>query len=234
MNKSEFVLALKDLKIDITEEKLDKLDKYYNLLIEWNSKINLTRITDKEEVYLKHFYDSLTLSKIIDLNKDISVCDIGTGAGFPGIVLKICFENLDITLVDALNKRVVFLNDVIEKLNLEKINVYHRRAEDFAKENREKFDLVTSRAVSRLNILDELCIPLVKVGGNFVAMKANAKEEIEEAKKGIEKLGAKQDDTIIFNLPKEEAIRTLVKYKKYKKTDIKYPRVFDKIKKNPL
>ena len=178
MNKNEFVLALKNLGIDITEEKLNKLDKYYDLLIEWNNKINLTRITDKDEVYLKHFYDSLTLIKAYDLNKKIKVCDAGTGAGFPGIVLKIVFDNIDITLVDALNKRVMFLNEVIKELELKYITTVHSRIEDFAKENREKFDLVTSRAVSRLNLLDELCITLVKENGYFIPMKANIEGEI--------------------------------------------------------
>ena len=191
MNKNEFVLALKNLGIDITEEKLNKLDKYYDLLIEWNNKINLTRITDKEEVYLKHFYDSL-------------------------------------------NKRVIFLNEVIKELGLKNITTVHSRIEDFAKENREKFDLVTSRAVSRLNLLDELCIPLVKENGYFIPMKANIEDEIEEAESGIKKLGAQKEEIISFLLPKEESVRNLIKIKKVNKTSIKYPRVFDKIKKNPL
>ena len=234
MNKNEFVLALKDLGIDITEEKLNKLDKYYDLLIEWNNKINLTRITDKEEVYLKHFYDSLTLIKAYDLNKTIKFCDAGTGAGFPGVVLKIVFDNIDITLVDALNKRVMFLNEVIKELELKNITTVHSRIEDFAKENREKFDLVTSRAVSRLNLLDELCIPLVKENGYFIPMKANLEGEIEEAESGIKKLGAQKEEIISFLLPKEESVRNLIKIKKVNKTSIKYPRIFDKIKKNPL
>lgn len=234
MNKEEFINEVNKLGISLDKEKLDKLDKYYELLIEWNNKINLTRVTQKEEVYLKHFYDSLTLIKAYDLNKKISVCDIGTGAGFPGIVLKIIFENLNITLVDSLNKRIIFLNDVIEKLELKNIQAIHSRAEDFSKNNRESFDLVVSRAVSRLNILDELCIPLVKINGYFIPMKANIEGELEEAIKGIVKLGAEKEEVISFYLPKEESIRNLIKIKKYKKTDTKYPRVFDKIKKNPL
>lgn len=234
MNKEEFINEVNKLGISLDKEKLDKLDKYYELLIEWNNKINLTRVTQKEEVYLKHFYDSLTLIKAYDLNKKISVCDIGTGAGFPGIVLKIIFENLNITLVDALNKRIIFLNDVIEKLELKNIQAIHSRAEDFSKNNRESFDLVVSRAVSRLNILDELCIPLVKINGYFIPMKANIEGELEEAIKGIVKLGAEKEEVISFYLPKEESIRNLIKIKKYKKTDTKYPRDFDKIKKNPL
>lgn len=234
MKINEFIEELQKLGIVLTPEKLELLDKYYNLLITWNEKINLTAITEKEEVYLKHFYDSLTLIKAYDLNKEIKVCDVGTGAGFPGIVLKIVFDNIDITLVDALNKRVIFLNDVIDKLQLENIKVVHSRAEDFAKNNREKFDIVTSRAVARLNILDELCIPIVKENGYFIPMKANIDGEIEEAEIGIKKLGASKEEIISFYLPKEDSIRNLIKIKKIKETDKKYPRNFDKIKKNPL
>ena len=154
MNKEEFIKEVEKLNIKVTDEKLDKLDKYYELLIQWNQKINLTSITKKEEVYLKHFYDSLTLIKAYDLNQNIKILDVGTGAGFPGIVLKIFFDNIDITLLDALNKRVDFLNIVIDELNLKNIRAIHQRAEIFAKENREVFDLVTSRAVAKLNILN--------------------------------------------------------------------------------
>ena len=234
MKINEFIEELKKLGIELTEDQIKKLEEYYNLLVEWNEKINLTAITKKEDVYLKHFYDSLTLIKAIDLNKPIKVCDAGTGAGFPGIVLKIVFDNIDITLVDALNKRVNFLNNVIEKLGLKNIKVIHTRIEEFAKFDRETYDLVTSRAVSRLNILDELCIPLVKIGGYFIPMKGNISEELEEAKAGIKELGGKEEEIISFLLPKENSIRNLIKIKKVFKTNAKYPRVFDKIKKNPL
>lgn len=234
MKINEFVQELKKLGINITNDQLDMLDKYYNLLIEWNEKINLTAITGKEEVYLKHFYDSLTLIKAYDLTKNIKVCDVGTGAGFPGIVLKIVFSNIDITLVDALNKRILFLNEVIDKLNLKNITAVHKRAEDFARENIEKFDLVTSRAVAKLNILNELCIPMAKIDGYFIAMKANIEGELENSKKSIKELDSMVEDIISFSLPIENSTRNLIKIKKLRKTKEKYPRKFDKITKNPL
>lgn len=234
MKINEFVEELKKLGINITNNQLDMLDKYYNLLVEWNEKINLTTITDKEEVYLKHFYDSLTLIKSYDLTKNIKVCDVGTGAGFPGIVLKIVFPNIDITLVDALNKRILFLNEVIDKLNLKNISAVHKRAEDFARENIEKFDLVTSRAVAKLNILNELCIPMVKIDGYFIAMKANIEGELESSKKSIKELDSIVEDIVSFSLPIENSTRNLIKIKKLRKSKEKYPRKFDKITKNPL
>ena len=234
MNKELFIKEVSKLGIEVTNEKLDKLDKYYDLLIEWNEKINLTAITKKEDVYLKHFYDSLTLFKAYDLNKNIKVLDAGTGAGFPGIVLKIFFDNIDITLVDALAKRINFLNEVIRKLNLKNITVIHSRIEDFAKENREAFDLVTSRAVARLNILNELCLPLVKVEGYFIPMKASVEEEINEAKNSLKLINSELKNIVNFSLPVENSTRNLVVIIKKKSTDIKYPRPFDKIKKRPL
>lgn len=234
MNKELFIEEITKLGIQVTEEKLSKLDKYYDLLVEWNEKINLTAITKKEDVYLKHFYDSLTLIKGYDLTKTIKVCDVGTGAGFPGIVLKIFFDNLDITLLDALNKRINFLNTVIEELNLKNIKAVHSRAEEFAKNNIEEFDLVTSRAVAKLNILNELCIPMLKIGGYFIPMKANIDEELEKSKNSIKILNGNIENIITFNLPIEGSIRNLVIIKKISKTDNKYPRKFDKISKNPL
>ena len=234
MNKEEFINEVKLLGIEVTNDKLNKLDRYYELLVEWNEKINLTAITNKEEVYLKHFYDSLTLIKSYDFTKNIKVCDIGSGAGFPGLVLKIFFENIDITLVDALNKRINFLNLVIDELNLKNINTIHQRAEDFSKEHIEEFDVVTSRAVAKLNILNELCIPIVKINGYFIPMKANIDEELNEAENSIKVLNSNIENIISFKLPKENSIRNLIKIKKIDKTNKKYPRNFDKIKKNPL
>ena len=233
MNKNEFVLALKDLGIDITEEKLNKLDKYYDLLIEWNNKINLTRITDKDEVYLKHFYDSLTLIKAVKLNNQ-TLLDVGTGAGFPGLVLKIVFPNLKVTLVDSLNKRIIFLKSVIEKLNLKGINAIHERIEDYAKTSRESFDIVTSRAVASLPVLSEMCIPLVCEKGLFIPMKADAKGEIKSSQNAIKTLGGVLRDTILFKLPKDAGERTLIIIEKINKTSVKYPRKFSEIKKKPL
>lgn len=234
MNKEEFIKEVNKLGIEVTDEKIKKLERYYELLIEWNEKINLTAITLKEEVYLKHFYDSLTLFKAYDFNKNIKVCDIGTGAGLPGIVLKIFFDNIDITLVDALGKRINFLRLVIDELKLNKITTIHQRAELFAKEHIEEFDLVTSRAVAKLNILNELCLPIVKINGYFIPMKANIAEELNESKNSLKILNSTLEDTISFKLPKENSIRNLIIIKKIDKINNKYPRNFDKIKKNPL
>ena len=232
MNKEVFVSELKKINIDVTHEMLEKLDKYYKLLVEWNEKINLTRIIQEDEVYLKHFYDSLTLNKAIDLKESLSLCDVGTGAGFPGIVLKIVFPNLSITLVDSLLKRINFLNLVIKELDLDDINAIHTRCEDYARIHREEFDVVTSRAVANLTTLSELCIPMVKEHGYFIPMKANAMEEIKEASDILKKLDSSIENIYEFDLPMENSHRTIIKIRKNKKTNVKYPRSFDKIKKN--
>ena len=233
MNKEEFIKELEKLGINISNNQLEKLNAYYKMLIDYNTHTNLTRITEEKDVYLKHFYDSLTIIKAIKLNNQ-SVLDIGTGAGFPGLVLKIVFPNLKVTLVDSLNKRIIFLNNVIKELNLENIKAIHARAEEYITDNREKFDIVTSRAVANLNILSELCIPYVKVGGYFIAMKADASEEIELSQNAIKTLGGVLKDNIIFRLPKEGSTRTLIKVEKSVKTDSKYPRKFNEIKKKSL
>ena len=230
MNLELFIEETKKIGIILKEKQLSQLEEYYNLLVEWNKKINLTRIIEKEDVYLKHFYDSLTLIKVIDLNKELSLCDIGTGAGFPGIVLKIVFPNLKITLLDSLNKRIIFLNEVIKKLDLKNIEAIHDRAEDYAKKNREEYDIVTSRAVANLRVLSELSIPIVKVNGYFLSMKANIEEELEEAKNIINKLSGKIEKIESFNLPIEESIRNILVIKKINKTNPIYPRRMDKIK----
>lgn len=233
MNKEEFIRVLKDLNIDITDKMLNDLDTYYKMLIDYNSHTNLTRITKENEVYLKHFYDSLTLVKAIDLD-DQTLLDIGTGAGFPGLVLKIVFPNLKVTLVDSLNKRITFLKSVIEKLNLKDVEAIHARAEEYILDKRESFDIVTSRAVANLNTLSELCIPFVKTHGYFISMKAEAQEELEKAKKSVKTLGGVLKDTIIFELPYDAGTRTLIKIEKLVKTSVKYPRKFSEIKKKPL
>ncbi len=233
MNNDDFLNYTSELGINLNEFQLNQLEQYYKLLIEWNKKINLTSITEKKDVYLKHFYDSITLIKAIDLNKNISLCDVGTGAGFPGLVLKICFPNLKIHLVDSLNKRVIFLKEVIKKLNLNNIEVIHCRAEEFAIKNRETFDVVTCRAVSKLNIISEICIPIVKTNGYFIPMKANIEDEIKKII-FLDKLDSKLHNIIKFNLPIENSIRNIVMIKKIKSTNVKYPRKFEKIKKMPL
>ncbi|MBQ2409449.1 MAG: 16S rRNA (guanine(527)-N(7))-methyltransferase RsmG [Bacilli bacterium] len=234
MTENNFVENVKKLGIEINDKQLKQLEKYYELLIEWNEKINLTGITKKEDVYLKHFYDSLTMQKIVNLYNVETLCDVGTGAGFPGLVLKIMFPNLKITLIDALNKRINFLNDVIEKLELKDIETIHSRSEDYALKNREKFDVVTARAVASLPVLMELCVPLVKEQGYFIPLKANITEEKILSKNAISKLYLKEVDEIKFILPVEESNRCLVKYLKEKKTDKKYPRKFSEIKKRTL
>jgi len=233
MNKEEFIIALKDLNINITDRQLNDLDTYYKMLIDYNNHTNLTRITEEKEVYLKHFYDSITLVKAINLDNQ-TLLDIGTGAGFPGLVLKIVFPNLKVTLVDSLNKRITFLKSVIEKLNLKDIEAIHARAEEYAKYKRESFDIVTSRAVANMSMLSELCISFTKVGGYFIPMKADAKEELEKAERAIKTLGGVIKDTIIFELPSDAGARTIIKIEKLVKTSVKYPRKFSEIKKKPL
>ena len=233
MNQNEFIEEVNKLNIEITEEKLDKLNKYYEMLIEYNKVINLTAITEKEDVYLKHFYDSLTISKIIDLNNEENLCDIGTGAGFPGIVLKIFYPNLKVVLIDSLNKRINFLNNVIEELKLKDIVAIHSRIEDYAKDNREKFDVVTARAVAQLNILVELALPMVKINKHFIAMKGNLDNE-NDYQNALTKLYCKVDGIINFKLPIEESNRSLVSIKKNDKTPKIFPRKYNEIKNKPL
>ena len=231
MKENEFIKELEKLNILLTEEQLFKLDKFYNLLISWNEKINLTRIVSKEDVYLKHFYDSLTLIKEIDLTKNLTLCDVGTGAGFPGIVLKIVFPNLKITLIDALQKRVNYLNAIIEELELDDIIAVHSRSEDYARDNYEKFDIVTARAVANLRILSELCIPMVKVNGYFIAMKSSVLDELKDSELILKSLNSKIINVNNFTLPYENSQRNLVKIQKNAKTSHKYPRNFAQIKK---
>jgi len=234
MNRELFIIEIEKLGISADKEKLDKLDLFYKLLIEWNEKINLTTIVEEESVYLKHFYDSLTLYRDVDLNKNIKICDVGSGAGFPGIVLKIFFPNIDITLIDSLNKRIIYLNDIISKLNLTGIKAIHSRMEDFSKLHEEEFDFITARAVSQLPILCEISVKALKIGGSLVFMKANCDEELVDIEKKIDKLGLKLILVDRFILPIENSNRSIIKIDKYSKTNKLYPRTIDKIKKNPL
>ncbi len=206
MNKEKFIEELDKINIILTEEQIEKLDKFYKLLIEWNKKINLTRIEDEKEVYLKHFYDSLTIVKVVDLNKINTLCDVGTGAGFPGIVLKIVFPNLKITLIDSLQKRVNYLNTIIKELNLNNIEAVHARGEEY----KGKFDLVTSRAVANIEKLVKYTMHLVSPSGIFVAMKGDIDNELTVDIK--RKLSKKYKITKIekFFLPIEESKRSLV------------------------
>ena len=233
--KSCFEKYLDEIQIKLNEKQIIKFYNYMNFLIEWNEKINLTAITEPEEIILKHFVDSLTISKYIE--KNAKLIDVGTGAGFPGIPLKIYREDIEITLLDSLNKRINFLNDVIEKLELSKISTIHGRAEEVAhkKEYREKFDVATSRAVANMSTLSEYLIPFVKVKGIVIAMKGNdVKQEIDESKKAINLLGAEIIKIEEFNLPNTEMKRSVVLLKKQQKTLAKYPRKPGMPAKEPL
>ena len=234
MTQNEFINELKKLNIELTNKQLEQLNTYYELLVEYNKVMNLTGITEKNQVYLKHFYDSLTLKKIIDPTKEETLCDIGTGAGFPGLVLKIVFPNLKVTLVDSLNKRIEFLKTVIQKLNLEDIEAIHARIEEYASINREKYDIVTSRAVAPLNILLEYAIPLLKENKYFISFKGNISEEINESKKALQTLNSEIEQIEEFKLPVEQSNRTIIKIKKQKQTNKKFPRKYSEIKKKPL
>ena len=233
MNKDRFIEEVENLGIEITDKKLNQLEKYYELLIEYNKVMNLTGITEKNEVYLKHFYDSLTISKIIDLNNENTLCDLGSGAGFPGIVIKIFYPNLNIVLVDSLNKRINFLNIVIKELGLGNITAIHSRIEEYAVQNKEKFDVVTARAVAPLNILLELGINLVKVGKYFIAMKGNIENEPDYSN-ATKKLDCSLGNVVKFKLPIEESNRSLIKIIKEKSTSKLFPRKYSEIKKKPL
>ena len=231
MNKQEFLEELKKLGINLTNDQIDKLARFYQLLVTWNDKINLTTIIKEEEVYLKHFYDSLTLIKVIDLRQPLTILDVGTGAGFPGIVLKIVFPNLKITLLDSLTKRINYLNEIIKELDLHDIETVCSRCEEYTKINREKYDLVVARAVSHLKILSEMIIPTVKVNGYFIAMKANLNDELEKTIPMLKKLNSELKEIKEFSLPIENSKRTLVVMKKNAKTALLYPRKYSEIKK---
>ena len=222
MKQDNFIQELKNLNIQLTETQLFQLETYYEMLVEYNKIMNLTGITEHDEVFLKHFYDSLTIVKIIDLNTVESFCDIGTGAGFPGLVIKICFPKLKVTLLDSLNKRVEFLKAVIQKLNLKDIEVVHARAEEYALSHRSEFDITTARAVAHTSILLEYAIPMTKVEKYFVAMKANVEEELKEIDNALKKLSTKLIQKEEFLLPLENSKRTILLFKKEKNRSYRY------------
>ena len=231
----DFVQRLKDFNIKINDEQIKRFMNYMNLLLEWNEKINLTAITQPDEVKLKHFVDSLTVLKYI--NNDDKVIDIGTGAGFPGIPLKIMNENTKITLLDSLNKRINFLNIVIETLNLRNIQAIHGRAEEIARNKlyREKYDVAVSRAVANLSTLTEYMVPFVKVGGKCICMKgANVNEELERAQNAIKELGGEIERVDNFYLSDNDNERNIIVIKKVKETNPKYPRKAGTPSKEPL
>ena len=232
-----FEKGLEQLRIFLNEKQIQQFIEYYEILVEWNKVMNLTAITDYEEVIAKHFLDSLALVKVCDLSGKKKVIDIGTGAGFPGIPLKIAFPELEIVLLDSLNKRIKFLNEVIEKLGLKNIRTIHGRAEDFAKqkEYRESFDLCVSRAVANLSTLSEYCLPYVKIEGNFIPYKSEKiDEEISQGEKAIKILGGKISQIDKFQLVDTDMERSFVVIKKEKNSPKKYPRKAGMPSKEPL
>ena len=231
MNKDIFINECKKLGIIINDEIMLKLDKYKDLIIEWNNKFNLTTIIEEEDIYLKHFYDSLYVLCISDFNNK-KVCDFGTGAGFPGMIIAIINSSTNVTLIESNNKKVSYLNEVREKLNLDNVNIVCDRAELYGKVNREIFDIVTCRAVSNLKIILELSISLLKVDGLFIPLKSNVEEELKESKNKEKLLGYTLIDKKDYYLPIENSKRTILIYKKVKTTDLKYPRNYNIIKKD--
>ncbi|NHC38552.1 16S rRNA (guanine(527)-N(7))-methyltransferase RsmG [Bacillus sp. MM2020_1] len=223
----QFEATLREKGISLTRDQVDQFELYFQTLVEWNEKMNLTAITDKAEVYLKHFYDSITASFYFDFTKSFHLCDVGAGAGFPSIPLKIVFPHIEVTIVDSLNKRISFLNHLAKVLKLENVHFIHDRAETFGVNPlyRESFDVVTARAVARMSVLSELCLPLVKAGGHFIAMKAaHANDELEVGQRAITTLGGRLEAMHTFTLPMEESERNILIIKKEKKTPKKYPR----------
>lgn len=234
MNIEEFINETKKLGIDVTGEQLEKLEIYCNFLLEYNTHTNLTAIKNREEVYLKHFYDSLTLVKSIDLTSIENLLDIGTGAGFPGMVLKIFFPNLQIYLVDSNNKKTKFLNELKNKLNVDKVEVINNRIENITSRFINSIDVVTARAVTNLPVLVELALPLVKVNKYFIAMKGNAQEELEDSEYAITYLGGKIEDVKEFDLPHDAGKRMLITIQKTQKSELNKLRPYEKIVKKPL
>lgn len=233
MTENEFIRFLDELGIKYDDDKLNKLEKYYEMLIKYNKVMNLTGITEKKQVYLKHFYDSLTIVKVINLNNCDNLCDIGTGAGFPGMVIKILYPHIKVTLVDSLNKRIRFLNDVINKLELSNIETIHSRIEDYAHNNKNKFDIVTARAVAPLNILLEYAMPITKIDSYFIAMKGKEEDSIIY-KNALNILNSELIDFNTFKLPIENSNRTIYKIRRKGKISENYPRKPSEIKKNML
>ncbi len=229
MNKDKFVAELKKINISLSENTLNKLDTYKELLKEYNQKFNLTAITDDESIYLKHFYDCLYLSKLEELQNAFSILDIGTGAGFPGMVLALVLPNTKVTLVESNTKKCGFLQIIKEKLNINNVSIINDRAENFSKANREIFDIVTSRAVANLLVLAELEVPSLKVNGYFLPLKSHFEEELLISKVKLEDLGCTLEEIITYNLPIEESNRAILKIKKISKTKEMYPRDYSKI-----
>lgn len=237
MKPEQFVKALRERGIELNEKQQEQFADYYQILVAWNEKINLTTLTKEEDVYLKHFYDSVSAAFYEDFSGNVSICDVGAGAGFPSIPLKICFPELNITIVDSLQKRINFLNQLAAQLGLTNVAFYHDRAESFGKNKqfRETFDIVISRAVARMSVLSELCLPLTKKNGLFIAMKGSqAHDEIQDAERAIEILGGQLELTHTFQLPEENSERSIIKIHKKRITPKKFPRKPGLPNKSPL
>lgn len=235
--QERFAERLKSKGIELNEQQLEQFETYYELLIEWNEKMNLTGITEREQVYEKHFYDSLTLAFYTDMKKVTSLADIGSGAGFPGVPLKIAFPHLKLCIIDSLNKRITFLKAVSEGLGLQNAEFLHGRAEEWGHKRgyRDEFDLVTARAVARLAVLNEFCLPFVKPEGLFAAMKGtDPAEEIEESKKSLRELRGEIVGVEAFRLPFDDSERHIIRVEKRGITPFKYPRTPGLPLKKPL
>ena len=234
MNNNEFYKEIENIGINLYDIQKEQFEKYYEYLIEYNSHTNVTSITNKEDVYLKHFYDSILLTQSTNFNNINSMLDIGCGAGFPGLVIKIIYPNINLTLLDSNNKKTTFCSNLVNILELENVEVINKRAEEYIKDKREYYDLVTARAVKDLSILNELAIPYVNVNGYFIAMKSNYEEELNNSINGINTLGGKYLETKNIDLPNNLGTRNFVIIKKINKTNIKYPRQYNQILKKPL
>ena len=232
MKQEDFKKELSKIGINLDETIINQFNKYALFLSEYNKTTNLTSIKDKEEIYLKHFYDSLMILKHMKLSAEL-VLDIGSGPGFPGVPLKIVCPNIKLTVLDSNGKKTKFLEELKKELDID-YTVVHDRAENYINDNREAFDIVVSRAVSKLSVLSELSLPFVKVGGIFISYKGNVSEELEEAKDAIDILSKGEIKVVEDSLPIENAIRTFILVTKNCKTDIKYPRPYDRITKKPL
>lgn len=232
-----FQKDLEKMEIDLSAKQIEQFLRYYELLIDWNERINLTAITVYQDVLKKHFIDSLSLTKVCDLGQKCHMIDVGTGAGFPGLALKIAFPEIHVTLLDSLHKRIQFLDTVIEELKLENVQTVHGRAEDFAKQGklREAFDICVSRAVANFSTLSEYCLPYVRRGGLFIAYKSEkVASEIEGAGRAIALLGGSIKEKVEFTLPYSDIYRSLVVIQKIERTPVKYPRKAGLPSKEPL
>lgn len=229
MTKEEFILYCDKLNINISEELYDKFFTYFEMLVEWNNKFNMTTILEEKDVFLLHFYDSLCLLKVVSLNEEKSLCDFGTGAGFPGLPIAIVFSKVNVTLVESNQKKCMFLNAVIDKLNLKNVVVINDRIENYSSKEREKFDIVTCRAVTSIPMILEMATPLVKVKGLLVPLKSNCEDELIKYSYLEKELGIKLVNKEIYDLPINDAYRVIPVYKKEKFTDKKYPRSYNSL-----